>query len=148
MNNEDYSKISAEELDQKIDDKIKSIMGDDYDFKPKEYRWDDNGFMKYKEMLAKKLKEENPYWAEGAHEEIAERDLPLINPIFEKNLVEYINGDVYTDIPVGSENYTLRMVLSLRNNRGGVLEALKDLSIYSVDEQEGKSRIMARYALK
>ena len=70
MNNEDYSKISAEELDQKIDDKIKSIMGDDYDFKPKEYRWDDNGFMKYKEMLAKKLKEENPYWAEGAHEEI------------------------------------------------------------------------------
>ena len=48
------------------------------DYNEKEYRWDDNGFMKYKEGLVAKLKEENPYWAEGAHENIAERDLPLM----------------------------------------------------------------------
>ena len=114
----------------------------------KEYRWENNGFMKYKDQLIKKLREDEPNWADEAYSEIAERDLPLINPIFEKNLIEYINGEQLSDISVGSDNYSVLTVLSLRNRRGGVLEALKDLSVYSVDENEGRDRIASRFAVK
>ncbi len=144
--NIDYNNKTQEELEKEIDDKIKSLMGDVE--KPKEYRWDDNGFMKYKDELAAKLKQENPYWALGAHEEIAERDLPLINPLLEKNLIEYIKGEQLSDIPVGSEKYTVSQILRIRNNMGGVLEAIKDLSIYAVDEEKGRTRIFGRYIIK
>lgn len=143
-----YENMSTEEIENNIDEKIKSLMGDEYQEKKEEYRWDDGNLIQYKDKVAERLKKDDPYWAPEAYEKIASRDLPLINPIFEKNIVEYINGEPLTEIKVGSGEYGVNAILSLRRNAGGVLEALKDLSIYSVNEQEGLSRFTSRYTIK
>ncbi len=142
----EYSNMSVTDMEKNIDDKIKNILGAEYNDKPKEYHWDNPSWNVYKDKLAQRLKIENPYWASDAYENIAEEILSKINPVLEKNLVEYINGEPFSDIPIGTEKFTLKEVLRLRNNIGGTLEALKDLSIYSVDEQFGRTRIINRYA--
>ena len=145
-NDEDYNKMSVADMEKNIDEKIKSLLGDEYDNKPKEYHWDNSNWDVYKNKLTERLKIDNPYLNPNAYEKIAEEALHKINPILEKNLVEYINGEPFTDIEIGNEKFTLKEVLRLRKNIGGTLEALKDLSIYSVDESFGRTRILSRYA--
>ena len=145
FNDESNNNMSVDDLEKKIDDKIKDLMGAEYEEKPREYHWDNSNLIAYKDKLVERMKKDNPHWAEGAYEEIAERDLKLINPILEKNLVEYINGEPLSNIEVGTEKFSVITILSLRRNIGGVIEALKDLSVYSVDEEEGRRRIIHRF---
>ena len=115
--------------------------------KDKEYHWDNSNWNVYKDKLVERLRIDNPFWETAAYEKIAEDALHKISPILEKNLVEYINGEPLTDIKVGTEGFSVTTILKLRRNGGGVIEALKDLSIYSVDEIEGRTRILSSYQI-
>ncbi len=114
----------------------------------KEIRWDDTPLLKYKEKLAERLRKDNPYWAETAYDKIAERDIYKINPILEKNLVEYVNGEPLSDIKIGSEQFSVNLIISLWKCPKDVLDALVALSMYSVDERIGRIKIMGSHVIK
>lgn len=118
--------------------------------KEKEYYWENPNWDAYKDKLIERLKSDKnvPVALNDAYyDEIATEALHKINPILEKNLVEYINGEPLSQIEVGTNKYTATTILSLRKYAGGVIEALKDLSVYSVDEEQGSMIISRRFTI-
>lgn len=113
-----------------------------------EFFWDDSTWDIYKEKLVEKLRTEHPHWVDNVFIKRVEEALHKINPIFENNLLEYINGSELSYILVGSENFIVKNVLSFRQNMGGVIETLKDLSGYSVNPVLGKTLILNRSSIK
>ena len=99
-----------------------------------------------KEKLIARIKEDNKFSSLEYCENIADDLINSIDSRLEKNLEEYIDNDKITDIYV--DDYCINAILSIRNNMGGVLDALLDLNVYAKDKEKGKHLIWNKYEKK
>lgn len=95
-----------------------------------------------KEKLVERIKKDNPIASDEWINNIV-KSFEDLDPRLEKNVQEYLNNDEISDIWI--DKYCVNSILKIRNNMGGILEAIIDLNVYSKDKEKGETLIWHKY---
>ena len=94
-----------------------------------------------RKKLLKKMKEDGYY--QGYCDMVIDNLMNNIDSRLEKNLEEYINGEEITDIFI--DKYCVNIILQIRKNMGGIIDAILALCEYCKDKKRGEITIWEKY---